>query len=107
MSRSLVIAKGRVFMRRNRSLTLAVALLGCGGGDDSSESTTPVGDDTGTVVVDTATSPETDIEPTDTAVSTPDTATPPPTIDVDYTSPQRYSITFKANEADSAATQSL
>jgi len=89
-----------------RSLTLAAAwvVVGCGGTGDADPIAT---DDTGSVVADTATAPsDTASEPADTAIEPPaDTA--PPMINVDYTSPQRYSITFKANEADAAARQSL
>ncbi len=105
-------------MRPISLLCLALAApLACSGADDA------VSPEDGAVALDTA-------EASDTSTTTPnDTAFPGdsadtdsgatgdapqadadaalPTINVDYTSPKRHDFTFKANEADPAANQSL
>jgi hypothetical protein len=101
-----------------RSLVMLAVGLGvaCGGTDDVA---TP--DDSAVTpetveATDTATSPADSALPGDTATS--DTAVPGdsafadadaalPTINVDYTAPKRHDFTFKANEADPAANESL
>jgi len=96
---------------RSRWPVLGVVLWcsACGGSDDAA--TSEPADDTGSQSVDTATIGDDAAPLSDAATeggvdaATPDTA--PPAINVDYTAPQRYSVTFKASDADGAAGQSL
>jgi hypothetical protein len=100
-----------------RSWLLPIVLVvGCGGSDPATEPDDVAStDDTSTSTTDTSpagdtgTASETTVEDTTPAETATDAAmdTARPPINVDYTMPQRYTFTFKANEADSAANESL